>query len=846
MKIGAFEPPGPEQRSFLLRMGALVGAVATTLTAMVPMSHCPSLKDAGSLAAFARAWFGMYSIADSALDLVLLVWVLMCSREIIAYIAADAAAGAQDASARGSAREAAAGQYSPLPHYVLDESDTRSHESEQDRFARTTRLARLAAAVLDYATLTALCIKVMVAAIVGGLEDPLQHPPSYVAPGWVIGSAFLVAASSVCGAAWVRAQLAEATAVVAAAGSGADEESGAEAEGEGEKKGKRTAMDTIRGMAAMSRPDVWILLTAFVFGTLSAVGQALIPMFTGQVIDYASIEPDRGAFSRTLLWLLGTALLSAVFAGARGGLFSLCVYRLQVRVRKSLFHAVMRQEIGWFDVTRTGDITSRLSADTTTMADQVGLNLNIFMRSLVQALLVLGFMLHSSWRLSVLTFNMIPITYVLSRVYGHFLHKLSKRTQEELANANSIAEEAIATMTTVRSFAAESVVEAAYGRSLAAFFRISEQEALAYSLYAVMFTFLPALVTTATLAYGGALVLRGHLSAGMLVSFMLFQQTLSSNFQAMGDVFSGLAGAVGAAEKVFEMIARDPKEPPPGNAQPEHLAGDIELRDVTLRYPARPESTALSHMSLRIKAGETVALVGPSGGGKSSIVKLLQRYYVPQEGSVLFDGRDVGEYCPKWLKRRVAMVGQEPVLYARTIKENILFGLEGDECPSQEEVEEAARLANAHEFIQRMPKGYDSDCGEKGVQLSGGQKQRIAIARALVRAPRVLLLDEATSALDTESETIVQEALDRLMRRAGVTVVVIAHRLSTVQDADRIVVVRDGEMVEQGTHESLVAKGGAYSRLVRKQLQRNAASTLSLASAAGDSGHGGGVGSPQG
>ncbi len=315
------------------------------------------------------------------------------------------------------------------------------------------------------------------------------------------------------------------------------------------------------------------------------------------------------------------------------------------------------------------------------------------------------------------------------------------------------------------------------------------------------------------------------MSPGDLVSFMLYQQSLTGSFQQLGDVFSSLAGAIGAADKVVELIERRPAFIETGAAKPDRgLEGRIELRDVTFAYPARMQTKVLDGFSLHVAPGEVVALVGPSGGGKSSIVKLIERQYLPQQGQILIDGRDIGEYDKKWLRRRIGLVGQEPTLFARTIRRNIIYGLEEadglseDEVPTQHQIEEAARLANAHDFIMSLPKGYDTYCGERGTALSGGQKQRLAIARALVRRPATLLLDEATSALDSNSEAMVQEALEHAM--AGRSVIVIAHRLSTIQNADRICVVQKGRIVEQGTHEELLAAGGVYEGLVARQLRR--------------------------
>ncbi|EFJ51441.1 hypothetical protein VOLCADRAFT_87744 [Volvox carteri f. nagariensis] len=424
---------------------------------------------------------------------------------------------------------------------------------------------------------------------------------------------------------------------------------------------------TVRELLRLAFVDLPLLLVAFSCGFLAALGAASIAYLTGQMVDFASIELDRSRFTRTAIQLLLVAGLTALFTGCRGGLFTVACTRMNVRLRKALFHALL----------------------------QVGLNMNVMLRSATQAGMVLFFMFAASWRLTVVTFILVPVVLTMSQVYGEFYSKLSKKVQSELATANAVADEVLSTMTTVKAHA------------------IQLLEAAAYTLYAMLNTFLPNVVTAVVLFYGGNLVLEGVMSRGALVSFMLYQQSLTSAFQLMGDVFSALTAAVGAADK-------------------------------------------------------------------------------------------------------------EPVLYARSIRRNIVLGLESEDgcttVPTEDEVVEAAKQANAHDFITSFPEGYETGCGEKGVTLSGGQKQRIAIARALVRKPRVLLLDEATSALDADSEAVVQEALDRVMH--GRTVIVIAHRLSTIQGADRIYVIGKGVVQEVGTHDDLLSSGGMYSQLVRRQLTR--------------------------
>lgn len=583
---------------------------------------------------------------------------------------------------------------------------------------------------------------------------------------------------------------------------------------------QRTALELLR----LSAPDWPILVLAFSCGFVAALGQALIPWFTGEIVDLAfEIDTRRQEFNAYSAYLLATAGVTAMFTGSRGGLFTLAMALLNVRIRTRLFASLLRQEAGFYDASKAGEITSRLAADTSTVSDQVCLNLNVMMRSATQASMVLCFMFAASWRLTVVTFVLVPVVLAISKGYGAYLRQLSKKVQTELAEANTVAEEVLTAVTTMKAHAAETSASTAYGERLARFKALQLRESAAYALYSTISTFLPITVTVAVLYYGGNLVERGEMSAGNLVSFMLFQQSLSSAFQLMGDVFSALTAAVGAADKVIQLMFRQPQIPAAGSLVPEVFSGRMALETVVFSYPTRPDVRVLNGLSLAISPGEVVALVGPSGGGKSSVIKLLQRFYLPAGGAVTLDGRDVGDYDPRWLRRHVALVAQEPVLFARTIRRNIIYGLEKEDGnptpPTQDEIEEAARQANAHEFITSFPSGYDTDCGDRGVTLSGGQKQRIAIARALVRRPDVLLLDEATSALDADSEAVVQEALERMMHSR--TTLVVAHRLSTIQDADRIVVINKGAVQEVGTHQELLDARGFYWTLVGRQVSKS-------------------------
>jgi len=629
---------------------------------------------------------------------------------------------------------------------------------------------------------------------------------------------------------------------------------------------------TMSDLFSICYPDMFLIMMAFAFLLLAAVAQVYIPRFTGNILDALehtySGDNNKNTDDDESIWdipkfllnvrrLVVASILGGVFSGARGSIFTVIGGRANVRLRVQLMDSLLSQDIGFYDTTKTGDVTSRLSSDTTLVGDQVTLNVNVFLRSLVQAIGVLIFMFITSWQLSVLAFISVPVITVLSKWYGNFIRSLTKLMQKKLADGNSVSEAAIGSMATVRAFDAGESELREFETCMEKYLALNVRSAIAYCGYATCVTSLPQLVTALVLYYGSLLVRNGDLTSGKLVSFLLYLTSLSDAFGSIGYIFSSLTQAIGAADKVFELIHRKPKLTPPSTTDelngadlpsrgvlgitatktasqrldgvsPADCKGEVALRDVELYYPARPQRRVLHQMTLDVAPGSVVALVGASGGGKSSVMSLLQHLYEPSSGRVLIDGNEVHNLCPQWLSRHVSVVSQEPTLFARSIKRNIMYGLEGTEFePSDEEIEEAARLANASEFIEKLPFGYDTDVGERGVQLSGGQKQRIAISRALVRKPRILLLDEATSALDAESEALVQEAIDGMIARGrgrdghrGMTVMIVAHRLSTVRNADVIFVISEGRVIEQGNHNTLVAKpDGAYSALIGRQMK---------------------------
>lgn len=580
-----------------------------------------------------------------------------------------------------------------------------------------------------------------------------------------------------------------------------------------ERKNKSTV--SFLHILAYCKPDIGYLVLGFFF-LLSACGaQIFIPYYTGQVIDGIAITKDRKKFEQAILIMAMIALIEAICAGLRGGIFSYVCARFNIRINNTLFGSIIQQEIGFFDKTNTGEIVSRITSDTTKISDQITLNVNVFLRSLVKAIGVCIFMFKLSWKLTVITLIGLPLIALVSDIYGDYYRKLSTAVQDSVAKANEVVAEVVSSMKTVRSFANEDGELERYKKKNHSVFRLKVKEAICYGGYSWCTEILMLTMEVVILYYGGHLVLQGELTGGNLVSFILYQLELSFCLEEVGDVYTGFMEALGAAQKVFKLIARKPKILNTGALVPADAVGKVEFNNVSFSYPTRSNVPVLNSVSFKVEPGQVVAFVGASGGGKSTIINLLQHFYEPQSGEVLIDSIPVKEMEHKYLHKILSLVGQEPVLFSRSIRGNIAYGID-DVADDATMIEHVSKLANAHTFIREMPKGYDTETGEKGLQLSGGQKQRVAIARSLIRKPQILLLDEATSALDAESEHLVQEAIYSNLK--GHTVLIIAHRLSTIEKADKVIVIDKGDVVEQGNHKELMARDGVYSKLVQRQI----------------------------
>jgi len=582
-----------------------------------------------------------------------------------------------------------------------------------------------------------------------------------------------------------------------------------------------------------SRPESGLLVAGTAALLISTVATLAIPALFGRVIDGLTNKDALGAnLHMNVFGLVLASLANSVFTFVKSYLFSLAGERLVARMRNRLFHSLLLQELGFFDQSRTGELVSRLGGDTTVLKEAATSNISLALKWAATVAGGITYLFAVSWKLSLLMLVVVPPVGILTRVYSKRVKGLSKQARQSLAEASEVAEESISNVRTVRSFAREERQEELFGAKIAETLQRGVQVAVYSSLFSGATSGIISLAFIAIVWYGGSLVLAGEISGGVLTSFLLYALTIGGALAGIAGLFGSMSAALGASERVYQLLDRLPLVPREQGEEVTSLRGDIEFSDVCFEYPGRPGHPVLRGLSLSVPAGSVVALVGSSGAGKSTVISLIERFYDAHEGgSVRIDGRDVRSLHGSSLRRHVGLVLQEPILFCCSIRENIAFGRPG---ASDAEVEAAARAANAHDFIVSFPDGYGTLVGERGQRCSGGQRQRIALARAFLQAPAILLLDESTSSLDSESEHAVQQALQRLMR--GRTVVIVAHRLSTVRDADTIFVVDGGVVAASGPHEHLMAHSPLYANLVRRQLM--AASTLAVdeAAAAGASG----------
>ncbi|XP_053116366.1 mitochondrial potassium channel ATP-binding subunit [Hemicordylus capensis] len=567
------------------------------------------------------------------------------------------------------------------------------------------------------------------------------------------------------------------------------------------------------------KPQLLALTTAVVFAFGAALLNVQIPLMLGQVVNVVAQHVRVADYLREVrlpaLHLLGVYALQGLLTFGYILLLSRVGEKVANRMRKQLFASLIRREVAFFDANRTGQLVNRLTSDIQEFKSSFKLVISQGLRSLTQTTGCFVSLYLISPKLTGLLLLVMPLLVGTGALIGSFLRKLSRNAQEQVAKATAVADEALGNVRTVRAFAMENREIQQYSAEVDRSSQLNMKLGLGIAFFQGLSNLALNCIVLGTIFLGGSLMAREELTPGDLMSFLVSSQTVQRSMASMSVLLGQVVRGMSAGARVFEFMAPVPEAPICGG---ERLAcsilrGNLDFQDVAFSYPTRPGYQVLRDFSLSIPANKTVALVGESGGGKSTVAALLERFYEPTGGAIFLDGCDISTLDPTWLRGDViGFINQEPVLFSTTIMENIRFG---KPCASDAEVYAAARLANADGFIRSFPDGYNTVVGERGVTLSGGQKQRVAIARALIKNPTILILDEATSALDAESEHVVQEALDRAV--AGRTVMIIAHRLSTVQGADFIVVLSKGRVAESGTHSQLLHKGGIYAELIRRQ-----------------------------
>lgn len=578
-------------------------------------------------------------------------------------------------------------------------------------------------------------------------------------------------------------------------------------------RSKSKRVSALKELWPFLKPYKLMILAAFIVLTLTAVVSLILPLAVRRVVDTFSLG-NTIILDQYFVAAIGIAGLLSIGTALRYALVTRLGERVVTDIRKAVFARVIHLSPQFFEKIMTGEVLSRITTDTTVILSVIGSSISIALRNVFILIGGMILMLLTSLKLTSLVFLIVPAILVPILVLGRRLRVISRENQDWIAASSGNASEALMAVQTVQAFSHENLTKKSFDSVAETSFSSAKKRIITRSFLTVIVIFLVFSGVVGVLWVGARDVRNELMSVGMLVQFVIYSIMVAGAVAALSEIWSELQRAAGATERLVELLNIDDtvNDPVEAVSPPSIWSGEITFRNITFAYPTRADETTLSNINLKIKPGETIALVGPSGAGKSTFIQLLQRFYDPDQGEIFLDGIDIKTMNRLEFRKSIALVPQDPVIFATTVMENIRFG---NPEANDEEIYEAARSAAAHDFISDLPKGYSTYVGERGVMLSGGQKQRVAIARAILRNAPVLLLDEATSALDAENERSVQKAFDHLSK--GRTTIVVAHRLATVKKADKIIVLDKGKIIAHGNHHKLISEKGLYARLASLQ-----------------------------